>query len=104
VCGGAWEKQETLLVKAWPPHLLVLVGRTVLNLLCLQDVHAFPGHIACDSASNSEIVVPIISPITNVHCNTLNPSKLMLFGIADTLPLLLVNRRWLVYLTLTAQL
>jgi len=23
-------------------------------------VHAFPGHIACDSASNSEIVVPII--------------------------------------------
>ena len=23
------------------------------------DVHAFPGHIACDSASNSEIVVPI---------------------------------------------
>ncbi|MBQ2833206.1 MAG: GAF domain-containing protein [Clostridia bacterium] len=23
------------------------------------DVHAFPGHIACDSASNSEIVIPI---------------------------------------------
>jgi L-methionine (R)-S-oxide reductase len=27
-------------------------------------VHAFPGHIACDSASNSEIVVPIVSPVT----------------------------------------
>ena len=26
----------------------------------VQDVHAFPGHIACDSASNSEIVVPLI--------------------------------------------
>ena len=25
----------------------------------VEDVHAFPGHIACDSASNSEIVVPI---------------------------------------------
>jgi L-methionine (R)-S-oxide reductase len=26
----------------------------------VKDVHAFPGHIACDSASNSEIVVPLI--------------------------------------------
>ena len=26
----------------------------------IEDVHAFPGHIACDSASNSEIVVPLI--------------------------------------------
>ena len=25
------------------------------------DVHQFPGHIACDSASNSEIVVPLLS-------------------------------------------
>ena len=25
----------------------------------VEDVHQFPGHIACDSASNSEIVVPI---------------------------------------------
>jgi len=38
VCGTAWEKDETQLV---------------------PDVHEFPGHIACDSASNSEIVVPI---------------------------------------------
>jgi len=39
VCGTAVEKRETLLVR---------------------DVHDFPGHIACDSESNSEIVVPII--------------------------------------------
>ncbi len=38
VCGTAALRDETQLVK---------------------DVHQFPGHIACDSASNSEIVVPI---------------------------------------------
>lgn len=32
-------------------------NRTVL----VDDVHAFPGHIACDSASRSEIVVPLRS-------------------------------------------
>jgi L-methionine (R)-S-oxide reductase len=26
---------------------------------CIEDVHAFPGHIACDAASASELVVPI---------------------------------------------
>jgi L-methionine (R)-S-oxide reductase len=26
----------------------------------VPDVHAFPGHIACDTASRSEIVVPLI--------------------------------------------
>ena len=38
VCGTAFAKKETVLVK---------------------NVHDFSGHIACDSASNSEIVVPI---------------------------------------------
>jgi len=28
--------------------------------IVVPDVHAFPGHIACDSRSNSEIVVPVI--------------------------------------------
>jgi len=37
VCGTSYEKGETLIVK---------------------DVHEFPGHIACDAASQSEIVVP----------------------------------------------
>ena len=39
VCGTAAEQRQTILV---------------------GDVHEFPGHIACDSASNSEIVVPLI--------------------------------------------
>lgn len=38
VCGTAVREEKTILV---------------------EDVHAFPGHIACDCASNSEIVVPI---------------------------------------------
>lgn len=39
VCGTAASKKETVRV---------------------EDVHAFPGHIACDAASQSEIVVPIL--------------------------------------------
>ena len=39
VCGNAAERRQTLVVR---------------------NVHEFPGHVACDSASNSEIVVPII--------------------------------------------
>ena len=38
VCGAAAAQRQTQLV---------------------EDVHAFPGHIACDSRSNSEIVVPV---------------------------------------------
>ena len=44
------------------------VGRGVCGTAVLEervqrvdDVHAFPGHIACDSASSSEIVLPIRS-------------------------------------------
>lgn len=43
------------------------VGRGVCGTAALtcrtqlvQDVHQFPGHIACDSASNSEVVLPLI--------------------------------------------
>jgi GAF domain-containing protein len=39
VCGTAASRRATVLV---------------------EDVHAFPGHIACDSASNSEIVIPLL--------------------------------------------
>lgn len=31
-----------------------------LKSCVVKDVHAFPGHIACDSRSNSEIVVPVL--------------------------------------------
>ena len=29
------------------------------QVMLVKDVHQFPGHIACDSASNSEIVIPL---------------------------------------------
>ncbi|HSL82986.1 MAG TPA: GAF domain-containing protein, partial [Thermoanaerobaculia bacterium] len=28
----------------------------------VPDVHAFPGHIACDAAARSEVVVPVVTP------------------------------------------
>ena len=40
VCGASAERRETVVV---------------------ENVHEFQGHIACDSASNSEIVVPLIA-------------------------------------------
>ena len=33
---------------------------TTKEIQCVPNVHEFEGHIACDSASNSEIVVPIV--------------------------------------------
>lgn len=33
---------------------------TSRNVMLVPDVHAFPGHIACDSASRSELVVPLV--------------------------------------------
>jgi L-methionine (R)-S-oxide reductase len=37
------------------------VAAQTRQVQCVEDVHAFPGHIACDSASNSEIVLPLVS-------------------------------------------
>lgn len=45
VCGTSWEKNETLIV---------------------PDVDQFPGHIACSSASRSEIVIPLTDNQGNV--------------------------------------
>ena len=49
-----------------PACIVIPVGRGVCGTAVSEnktqlvyDVHQFPGHIACDSASNSEIVVPI---------------------------------------------
>ena len=49
-----------------PACILIPVGRGVCGTAVAEDktqlvhyVHQFPGHIACDCASNSEIVVPI---------------------------------------------
>ena len=43
VCGTAWQRAETIIV---------------------PDVEQFPGHIACSSASRSEIVVPVFDKTT----------------------------------------
>lgn len=31
-----------------------------METVCVEDVHQFPGHIACDAASQSEIVIPLV--------------------------------------------
>ena len=36
------------------------VAAQTLEVQRVEDVHAFPGHIACDAASASELVVPIV--------------------------------------------
>ncbi|OCS88326.1 GAF domain-containing protein [Caryophanon tenue] len=50
-----------------PACVRIPVGRGVCGTAVAQkatqlveDVHAFPGHIACDGATNSEIVIPLI--------------------------------------------
>lgn len=37
------------------------VAAATLEPQCVADVHAFPGHIACDAASRAELVVPIVA-------------------------------------------
>ena len=62
VCGTAAGNDETLVVK---------------------DVHEFPGHIACDSASNSEIVVPIHSAGKVIGVLDLDSTEFDRFSVAD---------------------
>lgn len=40
--------------------MYVVLVQVAKKTICVENVHEFPGHIACDSASNSEIVIPII--------------------------------------------
>jgi L-methionine (R)-S-oxide reductase len=46
-------------------------GVTQKKTIIIPDVHKFPGHIACDSRSNSEIVVPLINKENQV-CGVLD--------------------------------
>jgi L-methionine (R)-S-oxide reductase len=62
VCGTAAARRETVWV---------------------EDVHAFPGHIACDSASNSEIVIPLLRGPELLGVLDLDSPKLRRFGAAD---------------------
>lgn len=62
VCGTAAARRATLLV---------------------PDVHAFPGHIACDAASNSEIVVPLIDDDRLIGVLDLDSPRFGRFGAED---------------------
>jgi GAF domain-containing protein len=62
VCGTAAQERRTLIV---------------------PDVHAFPGHIACDSASNSEVVVPILAAERVIGVLDLDSPLLRRFDAAD---------------------
>lgn len=62
VCGSAAQEQQSILVK---------------------NVHEFPGHIACDSASNSELVVPVIKNGKTVAVFDLDSPVLDRFTEAD---------------------
>jgi L-methionine (R)-S-oxide reductase len=62
VCGTAAEQRQTILV---------------------DNVHEFPGHIACDSASNSEIVVPRVDHETLIGVLDLDSPLLARFDDDD---------------------
>lgn len=62
VCGTAWQEAQTLVVK---------------------DVHQFPGHIACSSSSQSEIVVPILKDNVVIGVLDIDSEKPALFDEVD---------------------
>ena len=62
VCGTAAEKRASVIVK---------------------NVHEFAGHIACDSASNSELVVPLLRGSELLGVLDLDSPKFARFGDAD---------------------
>jgi L-methionine (R)-S-oxide reductase len=62
VCGTAAAKRETIIV---------------------PDVNAFPGHIACDAASQSEVVVPLIAAGRLVGVLDLDSARLARFDELD---------------------
>ena len=66
VCGTAAERKDTVIV---------------------PDVHAFPGHIACDTASRSEIVVPLVQDGCLLGVLDLDSPELARFDQEDALGL-----------------
>lgn len=69
-CGFYLLRDQTLILGPFQGKIActsIPVGRGVCgtaaatrDIQLVPDVHAFPGHIACDSASNSEIVIPMV--------------------------------------------
>ena len=64
VCGTAWKERRTLVV---------------------PDVEQFPGHIACSSASRSEIVVPIFQNDEVIAVLDIDSDRLATFDETDSL-------------------
>ena len=69
--GFYWVKGGELVLGPFqgkPACVRIAVGKGVCGTavkeartIVVEDVHQFPGHIACDSASNSEVVVPVVA-------------------------------------------
>jgi L-methionine (R)-S-oxide reductase len=73
-----------------PACVRIAVGRGVCGTavaraatLVVDDVHAFPGHIACDESSQSELVVPLIAVRRILGVLDLDSPSLARFGAVD---------------------
>jgi GAF domain-containing protein len=73
-----------------PACVRIALGRGVCGAsaarratLIVPDVNAFPGHIACDTASQSEVVVPLIAADRLVGVLDLDSTRLARFDEAD---------------------
>lgn len=73
-----------------PACVRIAVGRGVCGTavaqrrsMLIEDVHAFPGHIACDAASRSELVVPLIRGDRNFGVLDLDSPLLARFDRED---------------------
>ena len=73
-----------------PACVRIAVGKGVCGTAVAQrktqlvpDVHAFPGHIACDSASESEVVVPLYRGTDIIGVLDLDSPRLNRFTEAD---------------------
>ena len=73
-----------------PACVRIALGRGVCGTaaarratLIVPDVNAFPGHIACDAASQSEVVVPLIAADRLVGVLDLDSARLERFDEAD---------------------
>jgi L-methionine (R)-S-oxide reductase len=73
-----------------PACVRIAIGRGVCGTAAAQrrsiivpDVHAFAGHIACDSASNSEIVVPLMRGCELIGVLDLDSPQLARFDAID---------------------
>ena len=62
--------------------------------ILVPDVHRFPGHIACDTASNSELVVPLLAASRVIGVLDLDSPLLSRFDEADAAGIETLARIW----------